>query len=43
MKKTFNKKTVITMATALCATTLVGGVMTSVNASAEVQTLAGFE
>ena len=42
--KNFNKKTVITMATALCAATLVGGVMTSVNVSAEgVQTLTGFE
>ena len=43
--KNFNKKTVITMATALCTASLVGGVMASVNASAEgeVQTLAGFE
>lgn len=45
MKKNFSKKTVITMATVLCAATFVGGVMTSVNASAatEVQTLTGFE
>lgn len=45
MKKNFTKKTVITMATALCVATFVGGVMTSVNASAEgeVQTLVGFE
>ena len=46
MKKKFNKKTVITFATALCGLALFGGISTSVQASAKtegLQTLDGFQ